>query len=143
MGKHYKTKMNSSFLYNNLPKTFIRFLKHTKQLRSFIKYVNENNNFSRTTSILKKYLYDNEYDTTYSLLNTLIKQNVYYNKLLDEYRRYMEKYEYDIYRNRGRYIRTELVDLDDFGKPRRVITNNSYEMYNIINQIHNQYEKNN
>ena len=142
MGKHYKTKMNSSFLYNNLPKTFIRFLKHTKQLRPFIKYVNENNNFSRTTSILKKYLYDNEYDTTYSLLNTLIKQNVYYNKLLDGYRRYMEKYEYDIYRNRGRYIRTE-SDLDNFGKPRRVITNNSYEMYNIINQIHNQYEKNN
>ena len=142
MGKHYKTKMNSSFLYNNLPKTFIRFLKHTKQLRSFIKYVNENNNFSRTTSILKKYLYDNEYDTTYSLLNTLIKQNVYYNKLLDGYRRYMEKYEYDIYRNGGRYIRTE-SDLDNFGKPRRVITNNSYEMYNIINQIHNQYEKNN
>ena len=142
MGKHYKTKMNSSFLYNNLPKTFIRFLKHTKQLRSFIKYVNENNNFSRTTSILKKYLYDNEYDTTYSLLNTLIKQNVYYNKLLDEYRRYMEKYEYDIYITRGRYIRTK-SDLDNFGKPRRVITNNSYEMYNIINQIHNQYEKNN
>lgn len=142
MGKHYKTKMNSSFLYNNLPKTFIRFLKHTKQLRSFIKYVNENNNFSRTTSILKKYLYDNEYDTTYSLLNTLIKQNVYYNRLLDGYRRYMEKYEYDIYIIRGRYIRTE-SDLDNFGKPRRVITNNSYEMYNIINQIHNQYEKNN
>ena len=73
MGKHYKTKMNSSFLYNNLPKTFIRFLKHTKQLRPFIKYVNENNNLFRITSILQKYLYDNEYDTTYSLLNTLIK----------------------------------------------------------------------
>ena len=39
MDKHYKTKLNSSFISNTLPKTFIECLKKEKCYRSFIKYM--------------------------------------------------------------------------------------------------------
>lgn len=110
MAKHYKTKLNSSFISNALPKTFIECLKKEKCYRSFIKYMLSHCDYKRTEKALVLNQYKNDYDTVNRFLiqmrnngldlNYLVKiQNIYTLYLMNNNSSTL----YSIYANRGDY----------------------------------------
>ena len=110
MAKHYKTKLNSSFISNALPKTFIECLKKEKCYRSFIKYMLSHCDYKRTEKALVLNQFKNDYDTVNRFLirmrdngvdlNYLVKiQNIYALYLMNSKSSRL----YEIYSNRGIY----------------------------------------
>ena len=110
MDKHYKTKLNSSFISNALPKTFIECLKKEKCYRSFIKYMLSHCDYKRTEKALVLNQYKNDYDTVNRFLIQMRNNGLdlkYLVKIQDIYTSYLitsnSSRIYKIYSNRGDY----------------------------------------
>lgn len=96
---HYKTKFNQSYLYNNLPRTFIDFLKYNKKLRSFIKEINRNNNLYSIIHIIETHKGMNDMSLIRCIGNGLSYNDTtkLYREIIEPYKNYLYKYERKIY----------------------------------------------